>query len=87
MFYAIAGKSWTAALVTSDGLVMQATGNFEWACGRPIRDILAWAAEHDMRWSVSATVPPGLMLCDTIVLTRRGAQGGSADRASQDPAR
>lgn len=71
MFYAIGGKKWSAAVVTSDGVVVQATGNFEWACGQHIREILSWAAQHDMRWSVSPVVPPGLELRDAMVVIRR----------------
>jgi hypothetical protein len=64
MFYSISGKNWSAAAVTSDGVVMRATANFEWACGQEIREILAWAAQHNLHWSVSAIVPPGLVLRD-----------------------
>ncbi len=71
MFYAIGGKKWSAAVVTSDGIVVQATGNFEWACGQSIREVLGWAAQHDMGWSVSPVVPPGLDLRGATVVIRR----------------
>ena len=64
-------------MVTSYGVVVQATGNFEWACGQPIRDVLSWAAQHDMRWSVSPVVPPGLQLRDAVVPFRRTPHNGA----------
>lgn len=51
-------------MVTSDCVVVRATANFRWACGHHIGDVLAWAKEHDVRWSVSGTVPPGLVMCE-----------------------
>lgn len=78
MFYAIAGKAWSGAVVTNDGMVVQTTGNFEWACGLHIRDILMWANQHDMRWSVSAIVPPGLIFSDAMIITRRRSGSASA---------
>jgi hypothetical protein len=71
MFYSISGKNWCAAVVTSDGVVLRATENFAWACGEEIREILEWAAQHRMRWSVSAIVPPGLVLRDAMKGTSR----------------
>ena len=67
MFYSIAGKSWSAAVVTMDGRVIRATANFEWACGRTIHEVLLWAATRNMHWSVSAVVPRGIVMSSVIM--------------------
>lgn len=66
MYYAICGRNLSAALVTADGVVVQATGNFDWACGKRIGPVLGFAQRHSLRWSVSATPPAGLVVCEGI---------------------
>jgi len=62
MFYAIYGKNLSAALVTEDGVVRHATGNFEWACGKRIGPVLGYAARNHLTWRVSDLAPPGLVV-------------------------
>ena len=45
MFYAIRGKNLSAALVTEDGVVLHATHNFDWACGKRIGPVLGFVHE------------------------------------------
>jgi hypothetical protein len=62
MFYSIVGKNWSAGVVTRDGVVVQATENFQWACGEAIREVVTWVGQRGMTWSVSAVVPRDLPL-------------------------
>lgn len=66
MYYAIHGKNLSAALVTADGVVVLATDNFEWACGKRIGPVLGFARRHSLSWSVSATPPAGLVLREGV---------------------
>ena len=66
MYYAIYGKNLTAALITEDGVVLHATENFDWACGKRIGPVLGFAARSRLRWRVSAMPPPGLVVRDGI---------------------
>ena len=66
MFYAIQGRNLSAALVTADGVVVMATGNFEWACGKRIGPVLGFARRHSLKWSVSAELPAGLVVRDGV---------------------
>lgn len=62
MFYAIHGRNLSAALITADGVVVMATGNFEWACGKRIGPVLGFAKRHSLKWSVSAQPPANLVV-------------------------
>jgi hypothetical protein len=62
VFYAIHGKNLSAALVTEDGVVLHATGNFEWARGMRIGAVLGYLKRHNLRWHVSDAPPPGLVV-------------------------
>jgi hypothetical protein len=62
MFYLVNGKEFSAALLTEDGVVVQASGRLLWMCGQRIEPVVAWATDRGMTWSVSAQPPPGLVL-------------------------
>lgn len=64
MFYAIHGKNLSAALVTEDGVVLHATHNFDWACGKRIGPVLGYVQRHKLCWEVSVNPPAGLVARD-----------------------
>ena len=64
MFYSIVGKNLQAGLVTRGAVVVQATENFQWACGQRIDEVVRWAAQRGMVCSSSAIAPPGVPLFD-----------------------
>jgi len=66
MFYAIQGKNLSAALVTEDGVVLHATQNFDWACGKRIGPVLGFVQRHKLSWAVSVSAPPGLVVHEGI---------------------
>lgn len=40
---------------TSDGIVITATENFQWAVGKRVADVLAWAHSKRLYWAVADT--------------------------------
>jgi hypothetical protein len=67
MFYSIHGKNLNAALVTEDGVVLHATGNFGWACGMRIGAVLGYLKRHNLSWKVSDSAPPGFVVQHGVV--------------------
>lgn len=57
MFYVIYGKNLNAAVVTTDGVVTQASPNLLWAHGKRIDQVLGWVKRNRMAWSVSPAAP------------------------------
>jgi hypothetical protein len=66
MYYAIYGKNLTAALITEDGVVLHATENFDWACGKRIGPVLGFVKRHSLSWRVSDSPPPGLVVREGV---------------------
>ena len=66
MFYAIYGENLSGALVTQDGVVLHATQNFDWACGKRIGPVLGYAARNRLSWKVSDASPPGLVVHEGV---------------------
>lgn len=64
MFYSIVGKNLQAGIVAREAIVVEATENFQWACGRSVDEVVRWAQSRGLVCSAAADVPPGVPLFD-----------------------